>query len=261
VLKGLPQESPASSKCCRNLAMELRDNMLAANLGGLYQRIRACHKCPAMDKEKELRRIDAIDRRTDTFIISEALAPAQLRLTGVNFFGLNGGPSETGKKLEGFLNSFGRTIYPSREIRLTNGASIRPCGSRLIPVYNTEVAQCFPGREKNGSIRTPTSHEITICHGMGFLAEEIQLIQPRLILLQGAKSRDAFFEHHLRLTYPKNLADHIKLIVGQKRIPQFAVGGSRPYVMPMVHASPAANGAWPVMENDMLIELIRGVLQ
>jgi uracil-DNA glycosylase len=241
--------------------MELSHDKLLASFTGLYERIHRCHKCPAMDKEKELRRIDAIDPRTDTLLISEALAPAQLRLTGVNFFGLNGSPSGTGKKLEGFLNRFGRTIYPSREIRLKNGAIIRSCRSGLIPVYNTEVAQCFPGRKKNGGIRTPNSTEITTCREMGFLAEEIRLIRPKLILLQGAKSRDAFFEHHLNLTFPKNLVAHINLIIGQKSIPQVTVEGARTYVLPMVHASPAANGAWPVMEDDTLIELMRGVLQ
>jgi len=202
-----------------------------------------------VDPQKELRRVDAIDPRSDILLVSEALAPGQARLTGVHFFRPNGELSETGRRLDRFLNEFGRTIYPSSEVRLKSGAVVPASRPEFIAVYNSEAVQCFPGRKPAGAIRAPTSSQISKCQEMGFLAEELQLIKPRLVLLHGRKGRDAIFKYHLRKPCPRNLTDHITHIINEKEIPRFTLYGLDLFVLPTIHSSPMAGGDFSIMDD------------
>ena len=75
------------------------------NLIRLYKRIHECHLCPEMNSKKAFRIPHAVDESMDVFIISQALAEKQLRLSGVNFFTSDGILGSTGRNLEKFLNN------------------------------------------------------------------------------------------------------------------------------------------------------------
>jgi uracil-DNA glycosylase len=86
-------------------------------------------------------------------------------------------------------------------------------------VYLTSLTRCFPGKSPSGNgDRPPSRAEIALCRR--FLDQELQLIQPRVVLLVGKMAIDAFVGKKL-------LAD----TVGQV----FEIDGRR-YV-PLPHAS------------------------
>lgn len=120
----------------------------------LYQKIHRCRACPKMEREKALRRIDAVNISSDIFIISESLAKEQLRKSGVNFFKKNGQLGNTGRKLEKLLRKFNRTVYPPCQVMLSEGATMPKADKGYLSVYNTESAQCCPGKINNKKERS-----------------------------------------------------------------------------------------------------------
>lgn len=147
----------------------------------LFNEIKNCHKCPAMYPEKALRKIDQTNLTADVFIVSQALARDTLRESGINFYKLDGSIGNTGKQLDKFLSLFDRKINP---------ASAK-C------VYNTEIAQCYPGKNKTGKgDRKPSKQEMENC--IHFLIKEINLINPKLILLMGKSSMDSFYKYIIK---------------------------------------------------------------
>ena len=230
-------------------------------LSKLYTDIRDCHVCPLMDREKALRLVGAVNVNSDVFIISQALAANQLRKSGVNFFRADGRLGNTGVALERFLNKVGRTVYPKRTILMPSGAMIDACGAGYVTVYNTEVAQCYPGKNALGNgDREPSRRELQTCVGKGFLVREIDHIGPRLLLLMGKASRDAFFSYVVKAEYPQSLTEHIIRIVSNGRIPRLTLGSISLYVLPIQHASGANPRFHSMLQDHGLIELIREVL-
>lgn len=244
-----------------------------SGLSDLYDRIHECEICPNMyrEKRKARRREDAVSGDMDVFIISQALARETLFESGVNFFKPDGKLGSTGRNLEPFLNKFGRTIYPRKEVKAKYG-TIPACREDLIPVYNTETAQCFPGKleilgtPKKSKDRIPTDTEVENCLQQKFLLDELKFLRPKLILLMGKVSRDTFFQHYLKVPkFPKNLSDHISSIVFEKKIPAFNILGNRMpiYVLPIQHAS-GGNAHFYKMLNDnsfnTLVEMIKEVI-
>jgi hypothetical protein len=228
----------------------------------IYQDIQNCHLCSAMDREKSLRLLDAVSSHSDVFIISQALAENQLRKSGVNFFQADGSLGSTGASLEGFLNKFNRTVYPGQEVKISDTVTIPHSDPHYKPVYNTEIAQCYPGKNtaKKGD-RKPTGDEIQTCIRQGFLMQEITLIQPKLLLLMGKASRDSFFDYFLKAGYPQSLTSHLSEITRAGNIPECSLGNSSAYVLPIQHAS-GLNPRFPSMMNDKrLVDLIKGVLE
>jgi uracil-DNA glycosylase family 4 len=58
-------------------------------------------------------------------------------------------------------------------------------------VYLTSLTRCFPGKSPSGNgDRPPSNAEIALCHR--FLDRELELLQPRLVLLVGKMAIDAF---------------------------------------------------------------------
>jgi uracil-DNA glycosylase len=58
-------------------------------------------------------------------------------------------------------------------------------------VYLTSLTRCFPGKSPSGNgDRPPSGAEIALCRR--FLDRELELIQPRLVLLVGKMAIDAF---------------------------------------------------------------------
>ena len=232
-----------------------------SKLSRLYTDIRDCHVCPRMDREKALRLVEAVNVNSDAFIISQALAANQLRKSGVNFFQADGRLGNTGIALERFLNRVGRTVYPKQAILMPSGAMINACDAGYVTVYNTEVAQCYPGKNARGNgDREPSSYELQTCAGKGFLAREIDFIRPRLLLLMGKASRDAFFGCVVKAEYPQSLTEHISSIVRSSGIPRWTLGSFSLYVLPIQHASGANPRFHSMLQDRRLIELIREVL-
>ena len=115
-------------------------------LDELYRNIHQCHLCPKMDREKKLRRSDAVDPLADVFIVSQALAELTQRKTGVSFFDEKGQLGKTGRNLEEFLRKFKRTLYPPWSIQLEEGLQIPAREPEFLTVYNTEVSIHTLGR-------------------------------------------------------------------------------------------------------------------
>lgn len=234
----------------------------AHELGKLYKGIEACHVCPGMDKKKALRLVEAVNLVSDVFIISQTLAANQLRISGVNFFQANGQLGNTGEALERFLNQFTRTVYPGKEVKIFSSIIIPKCEVGYVPVYNTEIAQCYPGKKlgRKGD-RTPTNEEISTCIAKGFLIRELEVIKPKLVLLMGKASRDSFFEQMLNSSYPTALSVHINNIVYSDTIHQFRIGRVNTCVIPIQHASGANPRFYSMTKDNKLIELIRETLK
>lgn len=231
-------------------------------LNELYKDIQNCHACPQMDREKSLRLVQAVNPESDVFIISQTLAANQLRKSGVNFFQADGCLGYTGASIEPFLNKFHRTVYPHQKVTISSNVSIPSCSPRYKAVYNTEIAQCYPGKNKVGKgDRKPSMDEIRNCIGKRFLIKEIMMIKPRLLLLMGKASRDSFFDYVLKDMYPLSLSEHISDIVQARKIPAFSVGNLTLHVLPIQHASGANPRFHSMMDDNRLIELIKEVLE
>jgi uracil-DNA glycosylase len=231
-------------------------------LSELYKDIQNCHICAQMNREKSLRLIDAVNSKSDVFIISQTLAENQLRKSGVNFFQTDGSLGNTGKNLEQFLNKFNRTVYPYQEVKISGNVIIPSCNSEFKSVYNTEIAQCYPGKNKgkNGD-RRPSRDEILNCMRKGFLIKEIMMIKPKLLLLMGKASRDGFFKYFLNDENPRSLSNDISKIIHDRKIPVFNVEGLTLNVLPIQHAA-GVNPHFRRMINDnRLVELITEVLE
>jgi hypothetical protein len=214
-----------------------------------------------MDDQKEKRRNEAVEAGMDTFIISQALAGTTLRVTGVNFFNEEGKPGSTGEPLEQFLNLFNRTIYPPREIHLDKVTTIPACKSGLMSVYNTEIAQCYPGENKKGpGDRRPKKAEVLACKEKGFLEEELALLKPRLVLLMGKVARDSFFRFYLDEGHPPTLKEHIEEVKSAETLPEKTLRGQRFYVCPIQHASGANPGFKLMLKDKVLIKTISEAL-
>lgn len=233
-----------------------------SELDALYESINSCHVCPNMDTEKAPRLVKAVSLTSDVFIVSQTLAESQLRRSGVNFFQANGRLGNTGATLEKFLNKFSRTVYPHQKVTLRDSVTIPKCREGFLSIYNTEIAQCYPGKKSgNKGDRLPTKEEISNCLAKGFLKREIELIKPKLVLLMGKASRDSFFSQVLQASYPESLSEHIAAITVSGAIPQFDIGRIKAHVLPIQHASGANPRFFEMVKNNRLIEIIKEVLK
>lgn len=207
-----------------------------------------------MDTYKTIRNINAVSSKTDVFIISQSLAMNQLRFSGVNFFNKKGILGNTGKNLEKFLNNFNRTIYPEKEIKLSNSASIPIGNLNYIPVYNTEIVQCYPGKNNKGN-RSPTFQEIYNCLNNNFLINEINIIKPKLLLLMGRVSYETFFKYILKEKLELPLSKYISKIE-YSEIPCKIIGSRNIYILPIQHASGANPKFNNLINNKNIIDKI-----
>jgi len=210
------------------------DNIKKEELRKLYLLIQKCDKCkPDMDTEKALRDINKTNYNADVFIISQTLAKDAVRKSGVNFYKPDGTFGNTGRLLNKFLVMFDRTIEPSSP----------KC------VYNTEMAQCYPGKNINGKgDRKPTKKEIAYCQQ--YLIRELEIIKPKLILLMGKSSRDGFYRYFLNGKECPPFSQHVGNVDYYKDIP----------VIPIQHAS-GSNPRYPQMlKNPSIIKKIKEIL-
>ena len=199
----------------------------------LYTKIHNCHICPAMDREKALRDIKRTNLNADVFVVSQALAGNTLRKSGINFYNQDGTIGNTGKQLEKFLNTFDRTVNPEST----------KC------VYNTEIAQCYPGKAKKGwGDRKPSDQEMRNC--LKFLIQEIELIKPKIILLMGKSSRDAFYKYILNNENYPPFSEQVGSLDTYNDIP----------VVPIQHASGANPRFSRMLKDTSLVNKIDEIL-
>jgi len=108
-----------------------------------------------------------------------------------------------------------------------------PAGYFREHVYLTSLTRCFPGKSRSGNgDRPPSRAEIALCHG--FLEREMELFQPKVVLLVGKMAIDAFVGKKLLIE-----------TVGQvfEASGQWSVASGQPsephkrYFLPLPHAS------------------------
>jgi uracil-DNA glycosylase len=238
----------------------VRESAAMLPLAGLYKEIHDCRVCPNMTPPEAVRRADAVTLETDTFVISQAPAEGYVRRSGVNFFDANGRLGGTGRNLERFLNQFGRTVHPYRDIKLSSGCIVPAARDGFLPVYNTDTVQCFPGKKSSGEDRAPSGREISNCIAQGYIAKELKTIRPKLLLLMGDKSRRSFYKHFIGTPRRDTLSEHIAAIVSRGEFPAVDVDDLRISVMPIQHASGANPNFHRMLRNRPLIDMIRATL-
>jgi len=149
-----------------------------------HSRVHACTQCfgaEGCDMETDPRRVD---RQLPTSLIGcevmllgEALGPGTQRLSGLPYLQTDGTLRSTGRTLDTFLAGFGYTIQPD--------------GDRQY-AYSSDLVRCVPllspARKK---LRSPTRQESTNC--FPWLAIELPIVQPRVLVLLGAHATRAFF--------------------------------------------------------------------
>jgi len=195
------------------------------------------------DPLKVHRDISKTNINSKVMVIAEAIAPEQVRLSGVNYFFKDGTIGNTGKSLEKFLNKFGYTVYPDKP----------NC------IYHTEIVHGFPGYEiKNGKkyIRRPTKKEILLSMESEILQKEIEIVQPKLILLMGNTAYQSFYTYFLGIKPENNLTKEIGEISNTKVFRKYM---DIP-IIPIQHSSGANPRFNKMLQNEKLSILIRRLL-
>lgn len=98
------------------------------------------------DQEAVSRNIAAVQSDAKLAVIGEAIGPASVRLSGVNYFNQRGRLGPTGTNLDRLLEPFGYTVYPPHDVRLTTGQIECARGEGRNTVYCTDLCPVFPGR-------------------------------------------------------------------------------------------------------------------
>jgi len=211
-------------------------------LKSIFQEIYNLNVC-GKDPLKVHREISKTDINSKVMIIAEAMAPEQVRLSGINYFFKDGTIGNTGKSLEKFLNKFGYTVYPDKP----------NC------IYHTEIVHGFPGYEiKNEKryIRRPTKKEIQLSIDSGILQKEIDIVQPKLILLMGNTAYQSFYTYFLGIKPENNLTKEIGEISNTKKYRRYM---DIPTI-PIQHSSGANPRFRQMLGNKHLINLLNDIL-
>jgi uracil-DNA glycosylase len=215
-----------------------KTNQLKNILKEIYQ-LNVCGK----DPEKVERKADSINVDADVMIIAEAIAPSQVRLSGINYFHPDGKIGNTGRYLEKFLSKLGYTVYPNKQNT----------------IYHSEIVHSFPGyKSVSGKkvIRRPTKAEIIKSIEAGVLEKEIKLVKPRLIFLMGSTSYTSFYKYFLNIKKFPNLTSKIEEITKTRKYDSYL---GIP-VVPIQHASGANPRFHQMIKNDNLISLVKNIL-
>jgi uracil-DNA glycosylase family 4 len=218
---------------------------------GIYEQIHVCVRCTiGEDPDRVLRLVDERAITSKIFLIGQALGGNTQRRSGRPYTRTDNRLSRTGKRLDKFLRLLGYTI------------DYQDSTSLFQYVYSSDIVQCYPTKKESGyGDRKPYEKEILNCISQGFLLKEIQLVEPRLIVIMGKQSRDCFYRHILQQPYyPNSLSQHIDDIVRKGQIPCFNISGEDYLVSPMQHPSGANPLFSRMFGNDRFIELIKKAL-
>jgi len=159
----------------------------AEQLAQVYAAVHECRRCHAYagghvepDPEKVRRKVSERSVDSEIVLVGQSLAKSQVRLSGVPFHDIHMSLSRGGNYLEGYFNTIGYTLKPDRLDRKL--------------VYTTDMVQCFPGRKVKGTgDNIPSGREINAC--LDWFMQEIEIVDPKVIILLGAPAARIFFEH------------------------------------------------------------------
>lgn len=222
--------------------MEKTEAEINTKLTTTFQKIYTLNVC-GEDPLKVRRNILETNPNATLMTVAEAMAPEQVRLSGINFFYPNGQVGNTGRNLEKFLNLIGQTIYPHNP----------NC------IYHTEIVHNFPGyteRAGKREIRRPTREEIELSIQSGILEEEIDIIEPKVILLMGDTAYRTFYRHILQQEPQRSLSDEITHISETREFHRYR---NIP-IIPIQHSSGANPRFNNMLKNTSLQDLINNLL-
>lgn len=195
------------------------------------------------DPYKVRRDISKTNLNAKVMIIAEAMAPEQVRLSGVNYFYKNGRIGNTGRYLEKFLNLFDCSVYPDNP----------NC------VYHTEIVHSFPGyvlKNNKKTIRRPNKEEIKKSIESDILQKEIEIINPKLILLMGNTAYTTFYKYFLKRKIERTLSSEITWIGEKKDYDKY----NNIPVIPIQHSSGANPRFSKMLKNKDIIKIIKKII-
>jgi Uracil DNA glycosylase superfamily len=137
------------------------------------------------------------------------------------------------------LNPLGYTVYPRREVKLLSGRIDCAPGAGRRTVYCTDLYPAFPGYETSSNqgqrIRRPSHAQVRSAMERGFLRAELEILNPKAILLLGAKSYAHFYTWMLNMNPP---ASPQPLVARLHEVDLPRYGNA--VVVPFFHPSPAS---------------------
>jgi uracil-DNA glycosylase len=143
-----------------------------ARLERLLARIAACRACEDAELLNEAKPITSVPRDARVMVIGQAPGPVTYR-EGIHFAG------PAGKTLAGWLQSAG---FPAGDAHKW---------PYLSAAWLSSLTRCFPGPSAAGNgDRAPSAKEIALCRP--FLDEEIEVVNPDVLVLVGAMAIRAF---------------------------------------------------------------------
>lgn len=232
-------------------------------LDDLHDRIAACQRCADLLDPTKARRVSASGpMQSELFVVSQALARDTQRESGIPFVLPDGHLSGTGKTLEKFLNRIGFSLLPPQAIAFAGG-ELPAAMAGMRQAYNSEILQCYPGRTDGASGDRFPVEAARRCLDEGFLASEIALLDPKLILLLGTKTASEFARRFCpargKVLPVTKLLEAFDPTVA---IYEVEIGGARRRVISLIHPSGLTRALFKrlVLENDALCDSLRGVL-
>ncbi len=173
------------------------------------------------------RKVEAVDPDSRLFIVGEAHAEDQVRLTGINWFNAQGELGAAGRYLDAILRCLGYTVHPPISVRLSR-VVVWPKESALTTVYTTDVFPCHP----SGGELTQTM--VADALKQRFLAREFEILQPKVVLLLGSHSYNAFYRYLLRKTTVGKISEVFADLSPSTELAEY----NGALVVPFLHPSP-----------------------
>lgn len=186
--------------------------------------------CAKYDPELAKRRIEAVDPDSRLFIVGEAHAQNQVRLTGINWFNRQGTLGSSGEKLDMILRCLRYTVYPPTSIHFAH-SSVQRKESELTTVYTTDLFPCYP---PGGG--TPTPAMVADALKQRFLIREFEILQPKVVLFLGRHSYTAFYTHLLRTARVGKISTEFEVLSPDTRLAEYKGA----LVVPFLHPSGAS---------------------
>ena len=194
------------------------------------------------DAEAIPRILPSLNPCADLAIVAEAIGPTTVRLSGVNYFRIDGRLGATGRYLDEILRPLRFTVYPPCDLTLASGAVIHASlGRQRQTAYCTDLCPEFPGhvsfrrnQRTKKSVKRPSLPRVQDALKRAFLERELEVVRPKVILLLGSKAYTTFYKHFLQKS---NLCT-LQAVV--KDLPSHLASYNSSLVVPFLHPSPAS---------------------
>ncbi len=191
------------------------------------------------DPQLALRRLAAVAPDAELAVIGEAVGPLTLRVSGVSYFNEKGRIGRSGSYLDKILKPLGYTVYPPRDVKLPSGRIDCALGAGRRTAYCADLYPAFPGyeslRNQGQRIRRPSQAQVRSAIERGFLRAELNIVNPRAILLLGAQTYVQFYHYMLEMTATPGLEAVVAGILDID-LPTY----NKAVVVPFLHPSPAS---------------------